>query len=263
MTEGEIYRNIISTVVLVVGTWVLQFVISKAVEKQVEWESENRQRWQYYFRNIRIAVICIGIVLIWATELKALALSLVAFLVAIIVATKELILCLLGGLLQALNRPFSIGDRIEVGSFKGDVINHNLMITQLLEVGPGKSNQYTGREITIPNSVFLSNSVFNETSLSKYVLHSFTIAMPRSTPWKEIERQILEKSSVLVGCYKDQAEKSLKHFSKKRSLDVPSLDPKVFVSLQEHDKTLITVRLPVPAKDKGQIEQKIVKSLVF
>lgn len=110
---------------------------------------------------------------------------------------------------------------------------------------------------------FLSNTVFNETSHSKFVLHSFTLAFPRSVDWKSIESQILDQATEIIAPYKQQAEKALKAFSKKRSLDTPSLEPKVFVSFAEYDKTILTVRVPVPAKDKGRIEQQIVKSIDF
>ena len=262
MTENVVYRNIISTIVLLGALWAAQYLLIKATDHRRGWGSEHRQLWRYYIRNIRVGILCVGLVFIWATELKALALSLVAFAVAIIVATKELILCFLGGLLQALNKPFSIGDRIEISVYKGDVIDQNLMTTLLLEVGPGKGvNQYTCREISIPNSVFLSHSVFNESSQSKYVLHSFTLAFSRNISWKSVETQILSKAEELVTPYREEARKAVQQWSKKRRVDVPDLQSRVFVSYHEHDRTFLTVRILAPSKERGQIEQQIVKHL--
>ena len=264
MSEKEIYSNIISTLILLVGVWVLQYLANKAIDKQDSWASEERQRWKFHTRGIRLTLLCLGLATIWAAELKALAFSLVAFIAAIIIATKELILCVLGGILLFLDKSFSIGDRIEVGTFKGDVISQSLLTTKILEVGPGKLfNQYTGRELSIPNSIFLASSVLNETSPNKYALHSFQIAFAREIPWKGIEEQIISKANELIETYKSDASKVLDHYSKKRSLSAPSLEPKVFVSFHEHDSTLLTIRLPVPAKDRGKIEQQIIKSIKF
>mgnify|MGYP001215256827 CR=1 FL=1 len=62
----------------------------------------------------------------------------VAIAVALVIATKELILCVSGALIKGGARSFNIGDRIQVKEFRGDVIDQNLLTTTILEVGPGK-----------------------------------------------------------------------------------------------------------------------------
>ncbi|MCB9228101.1 MAG: mechanosensitive ion channel family protein [Deltaproteobacteria bacterium] len=262
MSESEIFRNFLSSLILIIGIFFLSVLITKGLEKKNNQTSEDRQRWKFYLRNMRMFLIAAGLILIWAAELKALALSIVAFAVAIIVAMKELILCFLGGILQAVTKPFTIGDRIEVGCFRGDVIDQNILTTQLLEVGyKPHFSQYTGREITIPNALFLSSAVFNETAHCKYVLHSFTLNLPRQTDWRKTEKALLKKASELISPYKNYAEKALRQYSTRKSLDLPGLEPRVFISLSDSGSIHLMVRLPVPSKDKGKIEQQLIRAL--
>ena len=40
--------------------------------------------------------------------------------------------------MRATSRSFKLGDRIEIGDYRGDVIDYNLFTTTILETGPGK-----------------------------------------------------------------------------------------------------------------------------
>ena len=75
-----------------------------------------------------------GLILVWATELQALAISIVAALAAIVLAAKELILCVTGSLFKTTAKAFAVGDRIEVGNFRGTVIDQTLRSTTLAQV---------------------------------------------------------------------------------------------------------------------------------
>ncbi|MDZ7811403.1 MAG: hypothetical protein U5L11_16880 [Arhodomonas sp.] len=60
-------------------------------------------------RNLAVIIAAIGLVLIWLPALHTFALSITAFAVALVIATKELILAS-GTVLRTLSRPFEIGD---------------------------------------------------------------------------------------------------------------------------------------------------------
>jgi len=52
-----------------------------------------------------------------------------------------------------VTKAYALGDRIEIGSIGGNVVDHNALTTTILEIGPGQtSHQYTGRAMVIPNS---------------------------------------------------------------------------------------------------------------
>ena len=52
----------------------------------------------------------------------------------------------------------------------------DLLSTTLQEIhSDGRSYEFTGRLVTIPNAVFLSQAVRNETFYGKYVYHKFSL----------------------------------------------------------------------------------------
>src|SRR5690606_21856396 len=120
-------------------------------------------------------------------------LSVVALAVALVVATKELILCITGSILKTGAQSFKIGDRIQIKDFRGDVIDQNLFATTIMEIGPGKlTHQRTGRVTVLPNSLFVSEPVINESYTHDYVLHVFTVPFKRQDDWQSAQKSLLE-----------------------------------------------------------------------
>jgi small-conductance mechanosensitive channel len=70
--------------------------------------------------------------------------------------------------LRTASQSFSVGDKIQIKGIRGYVIDHNLVTTSMLEIGPGKSGQMqTGNLVSIPNSMFLDGAVVNETFMEE------------------------------------------------------------------------------------------------
>src|SRR5690606_24394117 len=137
---------------------------------------EDKRRWIIQIKNISFIVLAAGLFGIWATELRAFALSLVAVAAALAISTKEIIQCFLGGFYITSAKPFELGDRIEINGVRGEVIDHNFLSTTLLEIGPAREiNQLSGRQLVLPNSVFLSGPLQNQSLQQDYVLQTLRL----------------------------------------------------------------------------------------
>jgi small-conductance mechanosensitive channel len=115
---------ITSSVILIVTVLALRALLGRFIRRSVA-STELRRKWMVQSRNGLLLLLMLGLVLIWGEELRTLALSIVAIAVAFVVATKELILCVIGTLLKTVSNSFNLGDRIQVKDFRGDVIDQN------------------------------------------------------------------------------------------------------------------------------------------
>ena len=154
LNTREVVRNLILTGLL----WALAFgaraLILSAVRSRHLPPAEVR-RTVASTRTAVLSVLAIGTAALWFDELKTFALSLAAVAAAIVLATKEIILCVSGTFVRTSSNAFEIGDRIECNGVRGDVIDITLLTTKILEIGPGHlAHQQTGRAIVIPNSLF-------------------------------------------------------------------------------------------------------------
>jgi small-conductance mechanosensitive channel len=221
---------------------------------------EVRRRWIVNIRNFSIAVVLLGLVLIWQQQLWTIAVSFIALAVAVVIATKELILCISGAVVRASTHSYSVGDRIEIGGKRGDVVDQNLFTTTLLEIGPGQaSHQYTGRAIIIPNSLLLNTPLINETFTEEFVLHVFCVPLNSSDDWQRAEQMLLEAAHIECSPFLEDARTYMKSIESRHGLDSPTVAPRVTLQIPEPGKINLLLRIPAPARRKGRLEQAILR----
>lgn len=262
ITNDVIIHNIINSVALLLVIVALRVGTLRALRTFPN--SEIKRRWIVHIRNFLILGFFLGLIIIWASELRTFAIGVVALAAAIAIATKELILCVLGGVLKASTRPFEIGDRIQVGPFRGDVVDHNFFSTTLYEIGPEtKLHQYTGRALEIPNSLFLSNPIINERFGNKYVLHIFTVPISSYSDWQKAEAILLKAAQEECAPYIRLAEESMSKVGEKEGIETPNVEPRVSIHLPDPERIDLIVRIPAPCLRKGKIEQSIVRKYLL
>lgn len=253
----EIVRLLFSTLVLITSMLVVRALGNRLIRRSVR-SNELRRKWLVQSRNGLLLLTLLGVFMIWGEELRTLALSVVAIAVAFVVATKELIMCVTGSLLKTGARSFDIGDRIQVKDFRGDVIDQNLLATTILEVGPGKiTHQRTGRMIVLPNSLFVSEPVVNESFTHDYVLHAFTVPFMREDNWRAAQQALLVAATKHCAHNLEAIRRHMQKVATQRGLEVPTVDPRVTLQFPDAEEVHLIVRVPAKAAQKSFIEQSI------
>jgi small-conductance mechanosensitive channel len=241
----------------------LRFIFKKMIYRSKVLPSNIKRRYQLNVISILWFLFVLGLIFIWATELRMMALSLVAFAVATVIATKEMILCGIGGIYRTTNNLFNVGDRIEINDIRGDVIDRTLFSTTLMEIGPKNvTHQYTGRAVVVPNALFLSHQLINESFLKNFVLHTFFIPIPISADWKKAEEILLRVSSELCEPFLGPAKRYLSKVEAKTGIESPNPAPRVHINVESYKQYQLVVRITVPAQQRGKIEQEIVKKFL-
>ncbi|MDX1635186.1 MAG: mechanosensitive ion channel [Marinobacter sp.] len=254
-------RLVISTFLLILAVIILRTLTARFIRRNVS-SSELRGRLLVNSRNAFLLIAVLGLVMIWGDQIRALALSIVAIAVAFVVATKELILCVSGAILKGGAGSFNIGDRIQVKDFRGDVIDQSLLATTILEVGPGKtSHQRTGRMIVIPNALFVSEPVINESFTDHWDFHVFTVPFKREDDWHAAQKALLEAANRHCAPYLESVRKYMNKVGVSRGLEVPSVDPRVIIQAPVASEIHLTVRLPAKSGQRSYIEQAILSEV--
>lgn len=252
--------RIFSSAVLLLAVMALRYFGIRTLRGMPFETPELRRRWIIQLKNGLFIVLFGGLIAVWAQELRSFALGLAAIAVAIVVATREFILCFVGGILKTSTRPFDIGDRIEVGHFRGDVIDHNFLTTTLQEVGPdASSQQYTGRNVVLPNSQFLSHSITVEKCSKPFIIHTFRVVAKQIESWAVYEQALMKSVRKNSAPYIDQAKVYLAQRCHKEGIDLPSAEPRISVDLGHVEYIAFVVRLPVPSRHRVRIEQSILR----
>ncbi|MCW7753024.1 mechanosensitive ion channel family protein [Desulfobotulus sp. H1] len=224
-------------------------------------DSTVRRRWVVTVRNAAIFFVIFLIVVIWIEQLQAIGAGLVLVAAAVVVATKEFLLNIIGYFYRSACHAFTIGDRIEVNGIHGDVLDQNLMGIRLMEVGSGiRTHQYTGVSVFIPNAIFLSAAVRNETHAGEeYVFHIITITVKAGEDWPHAEALLLEAANAVCTPYLEKARARMHTISRRHALDAPAVEPRINLQMPDHEKIAFQLRVPVPARRRGRIEADILR----
>lgn len=256
-------QQLISSCVLIIALILGRWLMLARLRAADGMSSDIRRRWNAQVRNVVLLLFLLGMTMIWGAELRTLALSVVAIAAAIVIATKELIMCVSGTILKASGKSFQIGDRIEIGAYRGDVVDQTLLTTTILEVGPGNTiHQHSGRTVVIPNSLLLSVPVINETYSDSYVLHAFSVPLSAKLNWKEAESALLDACREECKSFIAEAEEHMTRFVRNRGLQPLDVAPRVTMRLDDADQVVLLARIAVPARRKGRIEQAILRKFL-
>lgn len=259
--ENVPVAQVTASVVLIIAVVALRLFLVSRLRRGEDIAQDLRRRSIVQVRNASFVVLLLGLFIIWASQIQVLAISVIAIAAAIVIATKELIMCITGTLVKVTSRSFTIGDRIEVNNMRGDVIDQTLLSTTILEVGPGQlTHQHTGRAVILPNSVFLTAAVINETYTDEYVLHVFSVPVKTTGDWKTARRLLLEASNRECAPFLKDARAHMEQLGKEQGLYTPSVEPRVTIQFSEPERVNLIIRIPVPARRKGRIEQAILSS---
>jgi len=218
---------------------------------------ETKRQWAVYLSHLSFIVAAIGLIVIWSNEIRTIALSMAAVAVAIAVSFKEIITCLTSSLLRAVSNSYKLGDHIQIGKYKGRVVDIDMTTTTLMEIGPGNIFQFSGRAVIFPNSLLFSEPLIRLDFTGEYVAHAIEIPVPFGFPvgqGKEILMEIVEEISQR---YLAPAKRYMSRMERRHLTDTPSVEPR-FAILPVDEKSLrLVARLVVLHADQLEVEQEI------
>ena len=143
-------------------------------KKQVASIEASSRIFKYAFLFLLIIVISFYYSKSWT----GLGLSLGLVSAALGWALQKPITGMAAWLMIILKRPFSIGDRVVIGSVKGDVSDITLTHIYLKEVGGiASGEENSGRMVMVPNSILFEQNITNYTLQDEFILDQVVLAI--------------------------------------------------------------------------------------
>lgn len=257
--EQFLTTKFVATVVLVVLLMGIRYGVARYIRRaRRNWSSQQRLRWIGTSRTFVSVIVLMGVIYLWGETIQGFAVSVFAIAFAIVFSVKELCMCFNGSLVRFRGKSFEVGDRIQIGSIRGDVIETTLLSTTVQEVGKGPANhQYTGRMITFPNNLFLTEPVHNESFLENFCLLHIEVPVRISDDWQEAKKELLQVAQDEMKPYLDLAKRSVRGFERRLGLEMPSVEPHVTLHMNGPDQVMLHLRLASPSHLKERLEQVI------
>jgi small-conductance mechanosensitive channel len=144
------------------------------------------------------------------------------------VALQDVLASIAGAFSIGFSKLYSVGDRIQIGDTRGDVIDIGLLRTTLMETGGWVSGDlYNGRIVRIPNSVILKGSVFNYSQGFQFVWDQIKVVFTITSDSQFAREMLRRVAREAIGDYLPEAQTSWKAASEYYQAENPPLEPTV------------------------------------
>jgi small-conductance mechanosensitive channel len=247
----ELQMRLFATLGTVAGLWVLHKLILAVVYRRVR-DPWSRYRWR---KSLTYAFMAAGIVIVgrmWFAGVQALATFFGLLSAGLAIALKEPVSNLAGWAFIMWRRPFEVGDRVQIGSHAGDVIDLGVFQFTLNEIGAWvNADQSSGRIIHVPNGKVFTDPVANYNKGFRYIWNEVPVVVTFESDWRKA-KQILGRIAVKHAEHLTaQAEQELLAASQQYLINYRKLTPIVYTNVVDFGVQLTIRYLIEPRKRRG------------
>jgi len=219
--------------------------------------AERRRIHLVWARNIIWFAALMVIVSVWASTIAGFALSVAAVAGAILIVSKELVMCVHGYLYVTVVQPFKIGDVIEFQQLRGRVVDIDMFATTLVELD--NAGQRTGKVAGFPNGLLLTHPLVNSTPNGDYALHAIQIPIPERLS-HDLDRIEAAAQAAADHATADWREDAMSHFAKaseENFIALPSGKTKVSWDFSNPEHLVLIIRVGCPVDQRAKVEQAV------
>jgi len=161
---------------------------------------------------------------------------------------------------------YRVGDRIELGGVKGDVVDITPLRTKILEMGSSLADepswvggrQYTGRIVTISNKTTFEEPVYNYSSFFEYVWEELRIPVPYRADWRRAEQIVLEEAQRVSAT--EGAQDAIDAMMTRFPMPKQELDPRVYIQLTDNWVEL-AARFVIPVRRSRTVRDELSRAI--
>jgi len=127
---------------------------------------------------------------------------------------------------------YRVGDRIQIGETRGDVVDISLLRTTVMETGSWVSGDlYNGRVVHVPNSFVLKDPVFNYSQGFRFVWDEIKIPLTAQSDHRLAKEMLLRIANETVADHLAEARHTWKKIAEDYRLEHPPLEPSVTLAI--------------------------------
>jgi small-conductance mechanosensitive channel len=172
--------------------------------------------------------ILLFLAILFEDRLGRLSITLGVAGAGVAVALQDVVASIAGAFSIGFSKLYAVGDRVQIGDTRGDVIDIGLLRTTLMETGNWVSKDlYNGRIVRIPNNIVLKVPVFNYSQGFRFIWDEIKVLFTTATDCQLAREMLLRATKEATGEYLIEAETSWRVMSEYYRGANPPLEPTV------------------------------------
>jgi len=249
--EAKLFYSLLA----LLAFWVVRRVALALLLRGREVQVQYRVRKIVAYITWPLAFLVIG--RIWFAGFEAVSTYLGLLSAGLAIALQSPLVNLAGWAFILWRQPFKVGDRIQIGEHRGDVIDQRIFMFSLMEIGNWvDADQSTGRVLHIPNGKIFNEVLANYGHGFQYIWNEIPVLLTFESDWRTAQQLLMAVANQHGTLISNVAQQQLREAAKKYMIFYKTLTPTVYTSVRDSG-VLLTVRyLCDPRKRRGS-EQEI------
>lgn len=171
-------------------------------------------------------IIVAFIALVFSDRLGGLTIALGVAGAGVAFALQEAIASLAGWVAVSFGHFYKIGDRVQLGGIKGDVIDIGILRTTIMETGEWiKGDQYNGRVVRVTNSFVFKEPVYNYSGDFPFLWDEITLPVKYGSDYAAARRILHDAAQAVVGDYVTQAKQAWRTMTERYLIEHATVEP--------------------------------------
>jgi len=252
----SISYQIAATILVILGLWLLRLIAVRIINKNIS-DDKLQYKWR---KNLTYLSGFLGLFIIgsiWSEGFKSFSTFLGLLSAGLAIALKDPVSDFAGWIFILWRKPFEVGDRIQIGDVKGDVIDVRLFKFTVLEIGNWvHADQSTGRVVHVSNHKIFTDSLANYTSDFEFIWNEIQVLITFESDWKLAKNILQEIADKHLKDFVDEAERQVKRATKSYLIHYRYLTPIVYTDVKDSGVNL-TIRHLTNPRTRRKIGQAI------
>jgi small-conductance mechanosensitive channel len=160
-------------------------------------------------------------------------------------ASQNAVLSVAGYFVIVFGKAFNLGDRIQLGDVRGDVLDIGLLKTTVMEMGVPQllnpdphhwvgARQYTGRVVTITNSEVFKQPTYNYTQNFNFLWEELRLPLRYDTDLRHAEAIVLAAVREATAGIIEEGHRELANMRERYLIHAGELEPRTYLRLTDN-----------------------------
>jgi small-conductance mechanosensitive channel len=212
------------------------------------------------------ALVAIIIALTFVTELSSFATFAGLLTAGVAVAMQSVLVSIVGYFFLIGKYGIRVGDRVQIGTVTGEVIDLGLVRMHLMELNTQGPLGATGRVVAFANSIVFqaSGGLFKQISGVNFAWHETTLTLPANADYAALKERLLQAVNGVVKQYHDEIVRQTREIQKTTSSNVAavaSASPQVQLHFSAAEVQAV-VRYPVELQHAADIDERVSEAML-
>jgi len=259
--DAVMTERIITSVVLIVGLWLVKTLICLVLRRKIT-DPAKYYHWRRMVVYVYSLLVIVLIGRIWVKGIDSIATFLGLIGAGLAVAMRDTIANLAAWVYLLWLKPFKVGDRIEIGGTKGDVIDIRLFQFSMIEIGNWvDADHSTGRIVHMPNSKVFLEPLANYEIGFEYIWNEIPVLITFESNWEKAKQILTDIAKDKAEPLSQGAEQQIKRASMKYLIYFNRLTPIVYTDVKDSG-VMLTIRYIVKPRQRRNSSQDIWEAIL-